>query len=106
MIMSIFIADVQTVAYGSIFLRVRCLATPLMFMSFFTVHLFNGFGRGQEALFLGVMRWMVFNIPMLFILNTIIGMYGLVWSQITADILTVLLSLYVYKRFEQKAQLV
>lgn len=105
MIMNFFIADMETVTYGAAFLRVRCLATPLMFMSFFTVNLFNGFGRGQEALFLGVTRWLVFNIPMLFILNIIIGMYGLVWSQITADILTVCLSLYVYKKFERTLSL-
>lgn len=64
-------------------------------------HLFNGFGKGTHALFLGVMRWLVFNIPMLFLLNWLIGMYGLVWSQIAADVFTVSLSLAVYGRFEK-----
>lgn len=100
-IFRIFIADPQTVAIGTNFLRIRCLATPLMFLSFFHVYLFNGFGQGRKALFLGVMRWAVFNIPMLFLLNALIGMYGIVWSQVTADILTVALSLYVYQKFEQ-----
>ena len=102
-IMNIFIDDAQTVALGTGFLRVRVLATPLMFLSFFHVYLFNGFGKGGYALFLGVMRWMVFNIPMLFILNRLIGMNGLVWSQVTADILTVALSLVVYKRYEKRS---
>lgn len=101
-IMKMFIADAQTVALGTDFLRIRVLATPLMFMSFFTVYLFQAFGKGNKALFLGVMRWLAFNIPMLFLLNHIIGMYGIVWSQITADILTVALSLYVYKKYESK----
>lgn len=98
--MHLFIADVETVALGTDFLRIRCLATPLMFMSFFTVYLFQAFGEGNKALFLGIMRWGVFNIPMLFLLNTAFGMYGVVWSQITADILTVALSLYVYHRYK------
>lgn len=98
-IMRFFIADTQTVALGTEFLRIRCLATLFMFMSFYHVHLFNGYGRGREALFLGVMRWAVFNIPMLFALNHIFGMYGLVWSQLTADILTVALSFAVHKRY-------
>jgi hypothetical protein len=48
------------------------------------------------------MRWAVFNIPMLFVLNHFIGMYGIVWSQVTADILTVALSAFVYFRFRSR----
>ena len=102
-IIGIFINDAETVALGTGFLRARVLATPLMFLSFFHVHLFNGFGKGGCALFLGVMRWLVFNIPMLFLLNALFGMYGIVWSQVTADILTVILSLWVYRRYERRA---
>ena len=94
-----FIEEPQTVAMATDFLRIRVLATPLMFLSFFTVYLFQAFGKGEKALFLGMMRWLVFNIPMLFILNGIFGMYGIVWSQVTADILTVLLSFYVYRKY-------
>ena len=81
------------------FLRVRVLATPLMFLSFFTVYLFQAFGKGQISLLLGAARWLVFNIPMLFLLNALVGMYGLVWSQSAADILTVTLSFFVYFKF-------
>ena len=98
-IMRIFIPEQQTVRLGTGFLRIRCLATPLMFMSFFTVYVFQGFGEGNRSLFLGVMRWAVFNIPMLFLLNHLVGMYGIVWSQVCADILTVSLSFYVYHRY-------
>lgn len=101
-IMQIFIADPETVRLGTDFLRIRSLATPLMFMSFFTVYTFQGFGRGERSLFLGVTRWAVFNIPMLFILNHFIGMYGIVWSQVTADILTVTLSAYVYFSYRRR----
>ena len=73
-----------------------------MFLSFFTVYLFQAFGRGERSLFLGVMRWAAFNIPMLFILNAVIGQYGIVWSQSMADILTVALSLFVYGRYSKK----
>ena len=47
--------------------------------------------------------WLVFNIPMLFLLNALFGMYGIVWSQVTADTLTVTLSLWVYRRYERGA---
>ena len=98
----LFIADARTVDMASQFLRIRVLATPLMFLSFFTVYLFQAFGKGKIALFLGVMRWLVFNIPMLFVLNGIFGMYGIVWSQVTADTLTVILSFAVYHRYRPR----
>ena len=100
----LFIADARTVELASQFLRIQVLATPLMFLSFFTVYLFQAFGQGRIALFLGVTRWLVLNIPMLFLLNALVGMYGLVWSQTVADSLTVLLSLYVYWRFRRSAR--
>ena len=98
----IFISDSQTIDLATSFLRIRVLATPLMFLSFFTVYLFQAFGMGKKALFLGMTRWLVFNIPMLFILNGIFGMYGIVWSQVTADTLTVLLSFYIYRKYSPR----
>ena len=92
----LFLADAQTVGLATQFLRARVLATPLMFLSFFTVYLFQAFGRGRVSLLLGTVRWLGFNIPMLFLLNAMVGMYGLVWSQVAADLLTVGLSLFVY----------
>ena len=97
-----FIPDEQTVLLGAAFLRIRILATPLMFMSFFTVYLFQALGRGERALLLGVVRWAGFNIPMLFLLNRLIGMYGLVWSQTAADALAVILSFIVYGAYSRK----
>jgi len=101
-IMRFFINDAMTVQIGTDFLRIRCLATILMFLSFFHVYLFNSYGKGRYALFLGVMRWAVFNIPMLFLLNSLFGMYGIVWSQFVADALTVILSVWVHRRFQKR----
>ncbi len=100
----LFISDTQTVALAADFLRVRVLATPLMFLSFFTVYLFQAFGKGRVSLFLGVARWLFLNIPMLFLLDALVGMYGIVWSQVTADTLNVILSFFIYRRFGPKGE--
>lgn len=101
-IMRFFIEDAATVEMGTSFLRARSLATVFMFMSFYHVHIFNSYGVGKIAFFLGVMRWAVFNIPMLYLMNAVFGMYGIVWSQLCADILTVILSLTVHKLYLKK----
>lgn len=100
-ILRFFINDEQTVLIGANFLRVRCLATPFMFMCFHLVNLFQAVGKGDKALFLAVVRWAVFNIPMLCLFNAVFGMYGIVCTQLAADVCTVLVSFYVYHRFEQ-----
>lgn len=103
-LVQVFLSDARTLNMAAGFLRIRVLATPLMFLSFFTVYLFQAFGKGRISLFLGVVRWLGFNIPMLFILNGLFGMYGIVWSQVTADILTVVMSFYVLYRFGPKKE--
>ena len=102
--MGIFISNQETVELGASFLRVRVLATPLMFLCFSMVYIFNAYGKGRISLFLGVLRWAVFNIPMLFLLNALLGMQGLVWAQVTADILTVIISYLIFWWYERSHQ--
>lgn len=94
-IMKIFIKEIYTISLGVRFLRIRCLATPFMFLSYFIMTMFQGIGEGKKALLLGTMRWGIFNIFMVIILNKLFGMYGIIWGQFVADTFTVLLSLCV-----------
>ena len=98
-IMKFFISDSETVRIGTNFLRARCIATPFMFLCFHPLNFFQAVGKGYMALYLAVMRWAVFNIPMLYILNYFFGMYGIVWTQATADILVALISYMHYRNF-------
>ena len=92
-IMHLFISDPATVQIGTGFLRARCLATPFMFIAFHLVFSFTAMGEGKTALSLAVIRQLVLYIPLLFLMNTLFGMYGLVWAQITGDIITDAISL-------------
>ena len=98
-ILRFFISDAETVRLGTAFLKARSIATPLMFLSFCPVFAFQGLGEGNTALFLAVARWAGLNIPMLFILNHFVGMYGIVWAQATSATLTVILTAIVAYRF-------
>ena len=101
-IVELFIREPETLAIGTGFLRVRSIAAVIMFFCFFVVFLYQGFGDGRRALFLAVLRWAVLNIPMLFLLNAIFGMYGLVWAQVVSDVLTVIASYWILRRDMQK----
>ena len=94
-----FIADTATVTLGASFLRIRALATLMMFLCFIYVHFFQAVGHGGYAMFLIVLRWAVVNIPMLFLLDHVFGMYGVVWCAFVSDALVAFLSWLVYRRF-------
>ncbi|ETP73668.1 putative efflux protein, MATE family [Lachnospiraceae bacterium JC7] len=95
-IMQAFIGDTETVRYGTMFLRARCFATPLMFLCFSMVHFTQAIGRGNASFWLAVIRQIVFNIPILFLFNRLFGVMGIVWTQIVADIFTVIVSYIIY----------
>ena len=101
-IMKFFINDAETVAVGSRFLRARSLSTVMMFLSFVVVHAFNAQGKGNMALRMGLMRWLLLNIPMLFIFNRLFGMSGVVWTQFIADSINTALSHTFYHQYDQK----
>ena len=101
-IMQAFIADADTVRFGTQFLRARCFATPLMFLCFTMVHFTQAIGRGKESFWLPVFRQLVFNIPILFLLDRLYGMMGIVWTQAIADFGTVIVSYVIYFRIRKK----
>ena len=101
----VFLNDAVTVGYGAQFLRIRAPATIVMFLCFIYVHFFQAVGHGGKALLLVVARWAVVNIPMLFLLNHLLGMIGIVWSQLVSDSLMAFVSLLYYQRFRRQTVL-
>ncbi len=97
----VFLNDAATVGYGAAFLRIRAPATIVMFLSFIYAHFFQAVGHGGKALGLIVFRWAVVNIPMLFLLNALLGMLGVVWAQLVSDVIVALVSALIYRRFRQ-----
>ena len=93
-----FIAEPRTVRLGTAFLRARCFATPFMFLSFNMVNFMQAVNRGRESFWLAAIRQIGLNIPLLFLMNALFGMMGIVWTQAVADILNVIISYVIYGR--------
>ena len=95
-IIALFIGDAETIRYGTDFLRIAVLATPFMICNFQMSYTFQAMGKGAKSLLLTSCRQGLVNIPLLFIMNGIFGLYGIVWTQLMADAATVALSLLLY----------
>lgn len=95
-IIGAFISDTDTVRFGTEFLQSRCFATPFMFLSFHMVHFMQAVDRGKVSFELAVIRQICLNIPILLLLNYLFGMSGIVWTQLIADMINVLISYLIY----------
>lgn len=97
-----FLDDAQTVEIGSRFLSFRALAAPMMFTCFHMQFFFQAIGRGPRALAIAINRMLVLNIPLLFLLNRLVGMYGIVWAPLLADSLASCFAFFLYLQYEKK----
>ena len=95
-IMHAFIHDEQTVALGTVYLRARCFAPIMMFLCFHMVHYMQALGKGGVSLALAAIRQLGMNIPLLLLLDHFFGMTGIIWTQVTADALTAVISYLIY----------
>lgn len=91
-----FISDEATVSTGILFLKGRCLAIPFMMIGFFVVYYMNAVTKGVVAFFLSILRHLVLLIPIMLIMDRAMGMSGLIWSPLAADVIGAVVSYIVY----------
>ena len=89
----LMIGEAQTVSYATDFLRIAVLATPLMGFNVMTSFSFQAMGKGAKSLFLSSCRQGLVNIPLLFLMNALLGPYGVASTQVLADGITLCVSL-------------
>ena len=100
----IFIRDEATIAYGTNFLRIACLATPFVSSNFQKIYCLQAMGKGKESLILGVCRQGLFAIPTLLVLNHFVGLYGVVSAQLISDGITFIFSTIIYRKVYNSLQ--
>ena len=93
-----FIREAQTTELTTSFLRIMCLATPLTICNFHMTYTMQAMGKGKESLFLAACRQGIFHIPLLFVMNSVVGLYGIIWTQFISDALTVIVSYIICRR--------
>ena len=94
----LFIRDEATIAYGTNFLRIACLATPFMISNFQKIYCLQAMGKGKESLLLGVCRQGLLAIPILLVLNYFVGLYGVVSAQLLSDGITFIIATLIYRK--------
>lgn len=94
----LFINDALTIQYGSKFLRIMVVAMPMMSLCYPMIIQFQAMGKVKESLVCSVLRKGVIDIPLLFLMNFLIPLYGCMLVQPIVDTVSLIVAFAFYKR--------
>lgn len=99
----LFMDNAEIVAYGSQFLRGMCLGMVFLCVDFMAVGVFASLGMGKFSLTFAILRKVVLEIPLLFVLNKLFPLYGLAYAQFLAEVILAAAAVVMLLRiFKQK----
>lgn len=100
----LFIADALTIEYSSAFLRRMVTAMPFMAVCYPMVVQFQAMGRTREALAISILRKGVLDLPMLFLLDRALPLFGCMWVQPIVDFVSLIAAAGLYIRLKKRGK--
>ncbi|HAN42770.1 MAG TPA: hypothetical protein DCP98_05015 [Sphaerochaeta sp.] len=95
-------AENASKAYGVTFLRILCVGAPFSALAYTFISFFQAVGHGAESFALALLRKGALDIPMMFILRGMVGMYGIVAATPIVDIICSLVSVFLFLSFASR----
>lgn len=93
-----FIDDDAVNQYGAQFVKALIMSGPVLGVLFVLINALQGIGAAKESLILSISRQGLVFLPLLFLLNTLFGLTGIVYTQPVADFLSIAISGTLYIR--------
>ena len=101
-IIRLFIDDQEVVAYGVQMLAAYMISGPVIGILFVNMNCMQSIGKALPATALSVMRQGLLLIPLLYLLNAVFGLQGVIYGQALTDYAAVLLSIVLWRSMRQK----
>lgn len=101
---SLFMKNEVIIEYGTHLMRGFCLGLPFLSIDFLAVGVFQAVGMGRESLLFAILRKIVLEIPALFILNAMVGLYGLAYAQFCAEVILATAAILVLRRLFRRLE--
>ena len=101
-----FISDVDTITFGSAFTRLRCLALPFITIEFMYIAVFQGIGSAKQALVLSFFRKGILDLPILFLMNMLLPLYGLMLVEPIMESMGAGIAMIMYRKKHQELILI
>lgn len=97
-IVGVFLTDSESMAYGIKFVRILLSTSALIGLYFIIINALQARGLATPSLIVNLSRQGLIYIPVLFMLNYLAGVYGLVWAQPVTDVTSTILAVFLYTR--------
>ena len=101
-LVGLFIEDSLTRTYGAAFLRIMVTAMPMMSLCYPMIIQFQALGRVKESLICSVLRKGVLDIPLLFLMDSLLPLYGCMMVQPMVDSISLVFCLVFYRRINRE----
>ncbi len=98
-----FINDAGVIEAGSAFLKVYAKPLPIIVLLFIFLHSIQAFGKAIPALILAICRDGLIFLPVIYLLDSLMGMSGVIWAMPIADLSTLVLAALLYLRIYNKS---
>jgi len=95
-------AALLTIGFAAVFLRIRCLASPVQFINYHTSYCMQAMGNGRGTMLHAFVRELVFYIPFMFILDHFFGENGLASALVVGEACGAMFALWLLKRALKK----
>lgn len=92
----------ESVEYGARFLRILCIGAPFSACAYAVISFFQAVGCGMKSFILAILRKGILDIPMMFLLNAVVPIYGIVWATPIADIICSIAAICLFTKFLSK----
>ena len=67
-----------------------------MMIGYHIVNYMNAVNRGQTSFLLAIIRHLILIIPIMLLMNSVLGMDGLIWSQLVADAVNSIVAIIIF----------
>lgn len=101
-IVSFFTADYELAIRASRGLRIVMLTAPLLGFQIVASIFFQNIGFAKKAIFLTLIRQVIFVVPLLYILPLMLDSVGVWWSFVVSDIISTAITIFILNKFIQK----
>ena len=88
--------------FGAGFIRLHCLATVFMAFTLMLVGFFQAISETRRAFVLSIIRKGIIDIPLMYLMDSLVPMYGVIACQPMTDLISAAVALLLYFNWRKK----
>lgn len=102
-LIEIFVKDGnEALGFGIQFLKILCIGCPFSACAYTFISFFQAVGHGKESFILALLRKGLVDIPLMFVLQLLVPIHGIVMATPLTDVLCCIISIFMFLFFAKR----